>query len=41
MTHPDPLKGFTLIVRTFEPLSQRLTEVTEQVRISGFPPRRV
>jgi hypothetical protein len=38
MTHPDLLKDFTLVARTFEQLSQRLTEVAEQVRISGVPP---
>lgn len=37
-TQPDLLKDFTLVARAFERLSQRLTEVAEQVRISGSPP---
>lgn len=34
----DLLKDFTLVTRTFEQLSQRLTEVAEQVRHSGVLP---
>ncbi|MGQ0666660.1 MAG: hypothetical protein ACT4O4_06465 [Nitrospiraceae bacterium] len=34
----DLLKDFTVVTRTFEQLSQRLTDVAEQVRTSGVPP---
>lgn len=34
----DLLKDFTVVTRTFEQLSQRLTDVAEQVRNSGIPP---
>jgi len=37
-SHTDLLKDFTVVTRTFEQLSQRLTDVAEQVRTSGVPP---
>jgi len=38
MTQADLLQDFTVVARSFEQLSQRLTEVAEQVRTTGALP---